>query len=216
MNNFIFGIILNYTVEQSFHEIEKVKMTKEMKTFLTAALLMATLLLFSPTTCRAQSESEQPEDWALENTASSCFFAPKCDLSSCTSDCVCYDKDCPGLSSCTENCQCDGGYCDLSSCVSGCQCYTGGCVMSAESEGDGPDSSCQRIAGGYGDPCTKKDGTVWVNPDQPPADTLPPGPAPVPSPPAEMDSTSASSLVVANSVLSAVILAGTIAYLLAY
>ena len=194
-----------------------------MKTFLTATLLLATLLLLSPTPCRAQSE--QPEDMpAFENTASSCFFAQNCDLSTCTSDCVCYAKDCPGLSSCTENCQCDGGYCDLSSCVSGCQCYTGGCAMSAESESDGPDSSCQRVAGGYGDPCTKSDGTAWVNPDQLPADTLPPGsfpadpkpaPAPVPSPPAELHSTSSSGLVVANSIPSAFILAGAIACLLA-
>ena len=184
-----------------------------MKTFLTATLLVTTLLLLSPT-CRAQAELKE-ETWALDNTASSCFFANNCDLSSCTSDCVCYAKDCPGLSSCTENCQCDGGYCDMSNCVRGCNCYTGGCIMSAESESDGPNSSCQRIAGGYGDTCTKSDGTKWVNSEQPPADELPPGAIPAdptgPDPPVEMDPTSASAPLVLNAFVPVSFLVGIIA-----
>ena len=192
-------------------------MMTTMKTFLTATLLVTTLLLLSPT-CRAQAELKE-ETWALDNTASSCFFANNCDLSSCTSDCVCYAKDCPGLSSCTENCQCDGGYCDMSNCVRGCNCYTGGCIMSAESESDGPNSSCQRIAGGYGDACIKSDGTKWVNSDQPPADELPPGAIPAdptgPDPPVEMDPTSASAPLVLNAFVPASFLVGIIALPLA-
>ena len=191
-------------------------MMTTMKTFLTATLLVTTLLLLSPA-CRAQAELDE-ESWALENTASSCFFEQNCDLSSCTSDCVCYAKDCPGLSSCTENCQCDGGYCDMSNCVRGCNCYTGGCIMSAESESDGPNSSCQRIAGGYGDACTKSDGTKWVNSDQPPADELPPGAVPAdpawPEWPVEMEPTSASVLIVVGAFVRAAFPVGIIALLL--
>ena len=188
-------------------------MMTTMKTFLAANLLVTTLLL-----CRAQAELND-ESSALENTSSSCFFAGNCDLSSCTSDCVCYAMDCPtDLSSCTENCRCDGGYCDMPNCVRGCNCYTGGCIMSAESESDGPNSSCQRVAGGYGDPCTKSDGTKWVNSDQPPADELPPGAIPadpaVPEWPVEMDPTSASALIVVGAFVRAAFPVGIIALLL--
>ena len=91
--------------------------------------------------------------------------------------------------------------------------------MSAESESDGPNSSCQRIAGGYGDPCTKSDGTKWVNIEQPPADELPPGAIPAdptePDRPAEIDPTSASALIVVGTFVRAAFPVGMIALLLA-